>query len=405
MSLEFGQQVAEAGRLLAEQGKDANQVSKILCDKDPKGYNYGIGVIVGGDGKPLITSSTLSEHTAAELARCGPGTYVNSAAMMDKLKQAILRWQRVPEEHWDSFSLALPSDAGTGAVLSAMEAALLLEPSLNAIGVEQLGWPAYRTMARVLRIGYREYAEDAVIRDDAVLSVYQAGPMNTTGYVRGPGVIQARAEAAAAAGTPVVLDRAYSGFEFARLLGSEGYDAVMRRSFDAQLKPFIVSGSRFLLAVSPTKAFVTFSLRPSGILLAYDPDRSRAKQVDGVLGAILRARGSSFEHPVTRALVSAMTQDLDRLEGEHQASMERVAQAEALWRGLVSGTPIEYLYSDEYAGLFRNPRAKEGADARIYAEHIYPVFSGDRCRQNVTGIPNDRALAAEHVAVFAQECY
>jgi hypothetical protein len=33
------------------------------------------------------------------------------------------------------------------------------------------------------------------------------------------------------------------------------------------------------------------------------------------------------------------------------------------------------------------------------------VFSGDRCRQNVTGIPEDEELARKHVAVFAAECF
>ena len=100
-----------------------------------------------------------------------------------------------------------------------------------------------------------------------------------------------------------------------------------------------------------------------------------------------------------------MVQDAGRLEAEHAGAMARVAAAEGLWRSLVEGTPMEYLYSDAYAGLFRNPRAREGAAERIYGQHLYPVFSGDRCRQNVTGIPEDEALARKHVAAFAEECY
>ena len=66
---------------------------------------------------------------------------------------------------------------------------------------------------------------------------------------------------------------------------------------------------------------------------------------------------------------------------------------------------MEYLYADNYAGLFRNPKAREGAEAAIYNEHLYPVFSSGRCRQNVTGIPNDEELARKHVEVFAEQCY
>src|SRR5688572_9722699 len=101
MSANFGDRVAEHARLLATQGKDPNQIAKILCDLDPDGYNYGIGIIVGGDGKPLTSSSTLTRHTALELERCSPGEYSNSGSLLRKMKEAVLLWQRVPEDHWD----------------------------------------------------------------------------------------------------------------------------------------------------------------------------------------------------------------------------------------------------------------------------------------------------------------
>ena len=68
-------------------------------------------------------------------------------------------------------------------------------------------------------------------------------------------------------------------------------------------------------------------------------------------------------------------------------------------------TSLAYQFSDSYSGLFRNPQVKEGAQAHIYNEHLYPVFSADRCRLNVTGIPADEAIAREHVRVFAEQCY
>jgi hypothetical protein len=402
--MEFGVRVAEQSRILAGQGRDANQIAKILCDQDPEGCNYGIGVILGGDGQPLSTSSTLLSYAGEELKASGAGAYINSSGLMGKVKEAVMRWQRIPEEHWGSFALALPSDAGTGAVVSAVETALILDSSLSSLGVQELGWPAYKTMARVARVGYSEHAADAVIGGGGVLPIYQAGPMNTTGQVLPASVIEARAEAAARTRAPIILDRAYPGFEFAHLLASEGYDAVMRRSYDLQLRPFIEAGTPFCLALSPTKAFVTFSLRPAGLLLVFEPDSGRRTDAENVLAHVIRARGSSFEHPITRAFARALTQALAELESEHAASMERVAQAEELWRRLVKGTPMEKLFSPEYAGLFRNPAAREGAAARVYSRHLYPVFSGTRCRLNVTGIPTDEALAAEHVAAFASEC-
>lgn len=124
-----------------------------------------------------------------------------------------------------------------------------------------------------------------------------------------------------------------------------------------------------------------------------------------MLNTTIRARGSAFEHPVSRAFAKAMTTDRARLEAEHLVALVRVAEAEAMWRKLVQGTPIEYLYSDRYAGLFRNPMARDDAPIAVYNEHIYPVFANQRCRQNVTGIPQDEHLARKHVRVFAEQCY
>jgi hypothetical protein len=124
-----------------------------------------------------------------------------------------------------------------------------------------------------------------------------------------------------------------------------------------------------------------------------------------MINTTIRARGSAFEHPVTRAFAKVMTQDLARLEAEHQTALERLAEAELAWKKLVQGTAIEYLYADNYAGLFRNPQARPDAAVHIYNEHIYPVFAQERCRQNITGIPSDEALAQKHVSVFAEQCY
>ncbi len=405
MDLNFGQQVREEALRLASSGKDANQIAKILFDQDDQGANYGIGILLDNQGQPMETSATLLEYVTTELGRSGKGNYMNSAKLMGDLKAAVLAWQRVPETYWDRFQVALPSDAGTGAVRSALELELMLNANRNQVGIEELGWPAYKAIAKMLRLEWKEFPTNTVMEGDDLLPVYQAGPLNTTGQLCFADAIQARAEAAAKANHPVILDRAYSGFEFSRKLADHSFDDVMRMSYETQLRPFVEAGAPFSLALSPTKALVTFALRPCGFLLVYCPDEERSKAVAQGLNTVMRARGSSFEHSITRALVRAMVNDRDRLEAEHQAALERTAEAENLWQKLVQGTEMEYLFSDQYGGLFRNPPAKDEAAVNIYNQHLYPVFTKGRCRLNVTGIPADEALAKQHVAAFAEQCY
>ncbi len=119
----------------------------------------------------------------------------------------------------------------------------------------------------------------------------------------------------------------------------------------------------------------------------------------------IRARGSSFEHPVTRAFVKAMVRDRARLEEEHAKSLLRTAEAERAWQTYTKGTAIEALFSDAYAGLFRNPHARPEAAREIYGAHLYPVFADGRCRLNVTGLPADAAEASAQAAFFAKYCY
>jgi aspartate/tyrosine/aromatic aminotransferase len=405
MTLQFGEEVYQAALKLKEEGKDANQIAKILSERDPEGHNYGIGIVLGGNGKAMPSSATLLEYAAAELEHSQHGSYMSSAKILAELKITTLKWQRIPEKYWGQFKAVLPSDAGTGAVKTGVELGLMLNPQLNRLGLEELGWPAYKAIAKVSRVAWQEFAADEVIAGTGVLPIYQSGPMNTTGLVQSEDLIQARAKSAVENNTFILLDRAYPGFEYARRLATHSYDDVMRMSYELQVQPFIEQGVSFALAIGPTKAFVTFALRPCGLLLVFNPDPAQDKDITALLNTVIRARGSAFEHPITRGFAKAMTQDLARLEGEHQVALERLAEAEATWHKLVQGTPIEYLYSENYAGLFRNPKARDKAAIHIYNEHIYPVFAGERCRQNITGIPSDEELAKKHVSVFAEQCY
>jgi hypothetical protein len=102
--------------------------------------------------------------------------------------------------------------------------------------------------------------------------------------------------------------------------------------------------------------------------------------------------------------VKAMVKDRARLEEEHAASLRRTAEAELAWHMFVKGTTMEPLFSDAYAGLFRNPKAKLEAPREIYGAHLYPVFADGRCRLNVTGLPADITEAAAQAAFFAKYC-
>lgn len=404
MDQSFGESVRKRALKLAEEGKDANQIAKIICDDDPDGANYGIGIMLGSDGNPMGTSPTLMAYARTELDKSTAGNYMSSTIQMDALKEAVLDWQQVPRSYWDHFILSLPSDAGTGAVRTAVDLLLMADKDLNTLGIESLGWPAYKSIAGVNRMAWKEFDGDAVMSEPGLLPVYQAGPMNTTGLVRDPGVIEARARSAAERGTTVLLDRAYSGFECGRMLATESYERVMQASCERQILPFLEQGVPFALAISPTKSFVTFSLRPAGLLLLFCPEISRKQELNKSVNQVLRARGSGFEHPTTRAFVNALVNDRALLEAEHRLALERVAEAESLWRRLARNTSLAYQFSDSYSGLFRNPQAKEGAQVQIYNRHLYPVFSGDRCRLNVTGIPSSEEVAQKHVSAFAEQC-
>ncbi|MBN1427272.1 MAG: aminotransferase class I/II-fold pyridoxal phosphate-dependent enzyme [Anaerolineae bacterium] len=404
-SMEFGNKVKSQVETLATEGKDANQIAKIIIDADPEGCNYGIGIVLDTRGQAMATSATLLKHLRAEIEDSDRGDYRNSAAFMDKLKASILAWQRVPEATWDSFVLALPSDAGTGAVNAAAITALALYGDIGCISVEELSWPGYKAIAKSCRVVYKEFPSSDVLSDTGMLPIYQAGPQNTTGQVIDKAVIAERAASAASAQRLVILDRAYSGFEYASLLETKGYNTIMSMSYQHQLAPFIEQGAPVLIAVSPTKCFRSFALRPAGMLLAYIPDPAMRKQTTNLINAVMRARGSAFEYPSTRAFVKAMIADRDQLEQEHAFALTRLAEAAQIWSTLVHGTDIEPLFSGSYSGLFRNPKIREGADITLYNEHIYPVIADGRCRMNVTGIPNDEALQQKHARAFARSCY
>jgi len=397
----FGSKVAqEAAKLLAS-GKDPNQIANILFQRDKAGRNYGIGIILDGHGRPAKTSKTLQRAATRELKNSGSGSYMNSAKTMAALKDATLAWQGIPKKYADRFHLAVPSDAGTGAVQTALQSALMLNPKINSLGFETMSWPAYKTLAKVLGVGIREFPLGAAAKGNSTLPVYQAGPHNSTGRTPQKDEVQARAKAARGW---VVLDRAYSGFEYASQLKSSSYASVMRRSYETQIKPFIDAGVPFFLAISPTKAFVTFSLRPCGLLLAFCPDKKTNTAVPGAFNAAIRARGSAFEHPVTRAFVNAMIHDSKGLQKDHERSLARLAAAECSWKKLAAGTPLESAFTDQFAGMFRNIRMREGAQAALYGKHLYPVFTPGRCRLNVSGLPVNAKAAAVDAKAFSEFC-
>ncbi len=209
----FGDEVIAEAERLRQAGLDVNQIAGMLCKRDPQGKNYGIGILVGGNGKPLGTSPTLLEYVQRELQESGNGSYMTSDAFKKDLTEAVLRWQGVSESLWPHFDLLLPSDAGTGAVQTAVQAATLLKEGISAIAVEERSWPVYRAIAVSARLRFQTFAAEGIARGEGALPVYQAGPVNMSGQVPSPEVVRARAKDAASSRAFVILDRAYSGFE------------------------------------------------------------------------------------------------------------------------------------------------------------------------------------------------
>jgi aspartate/tyrosine/aromatic aminotransferase len=399
----FGSEVVEKAKRLAEEGKDANQIAAVLAGADPNGRNYGIGILLDGNGQPMPGSPTLQEYLLAEIQGQTSGRYLNSAKLMDQIKEIILRWQCIPEKYWDHFAFVIPSDSGTGAVFSGIQIMRNLFSCINTLGVEALGWPAYAAMAKANALVFCEYSVN-VFGNNNMLPIYQAGPLNTTGKVQQETIWRKRANDAGKGGYPVLLDRAYSGYAYAeRLLSGKKLEDVMWVEYETMLASFIEHGVPFALAIGPTKSFVTFNSRPFGFLLVFCPDKTDVADVQKTANIIIRARGSAFQYPASRAFARAIVNDFAKLEQEHVAALLRVAKANIAWANYSQGTSLTPLFTEKFAGIFRNFLVDANADVAIYGKHLYPVFKDGRCRINTTGIPNDEKLARQHVAAFASQ--
>lgn len=389
---------------LAAAGKDVNQIAALLCGDDPDGHNYGIGIMLAGNGKPMSKSAMLMAKTCDKLT-ASTAKYYNSAAFMESLKGKILAWQGIPEKYWDSFVLALPSDSGTGAVVEGLRLILMDQPGLHTgMTVEEMGWPAYQAMALTNRLGFEKIEVGGVVNKFDEVPVYQAGPHNSMGVVVDEDVWKVRANMASEFSNPPLLDRAYSAFEFAQLATDNGLAAAMDTSYRTCLAPFIETEVACVIAIGGTKCFRTFDSRSCGFLLVYQPDEDKRFKWTKHLSALIRARGSAFEHPVTRALVSAMVDHFNHFENLHMESLERVAQAESAWKRHAAGTPLAKLFGSNYGGIFRTFPIIDDAAEKLYEQHIYPVIAGNIGRINVTGIPDNEALATTHIAALAEVC-
>ncbi len=395
--------VALRAQALRDGGADVNQVADLLARADSRAANYGIGIILDGHGLPMPTSPELMAQTMRAGEEGTAATYLSSKTLYPELLQQVLSWQRIPKQYWGEFLLVTPSDAGTGAVNTAVQMYLMMNSKITSLAVEELSWPVYQSIAGGNRIGFESYGlqEDKVVASN-LLTVMQAAPHNSTGYVCPPEIIRARAENCAELGLPIVLDRAYPGFEHAGMLASQGYDAVMQRSCDHYLLPFLQTNCSFALSLSPTKAFRSFTLRPCGLTLVYEPDMQKRKLLAGAMNTINRGRGSAFEHPASRAFIRSLVENRPVLELEHGETLQRLADAQALWQKLLQGHPLAAAFSPQFAGMFRNLMAVEGCEKAFYQAHIYPVLAGNRCRINVTGIPLDEDQAQTHINVFAR---
>ena len=413
----FGRSVLARAKELVGMGMDPIKVSDELfkADKSPLATNLGIGVCLGENGRPMRTSSVLHKFLKRVCKKSLFGYYVNSSEFMEALKKEVLLWQGIPEFYWEHFLLVLPSDSGTGAVNVSVETALMRNPDLDTLGVEAYGWSVYKTMARVKRVGFKEFEVTGVVgdRNPKVLPLYQASALNGTGLVRSLDCWQDRALYSNIDGKEVVLDRAYSVFEQTRLLRANqkysnlDFERLAKVSFEQYIKPFLEHGVTTYIPISPTKTFITFDKRPAGFLLVYVPHLKDVPAMKRDLAEVIRTRGCSSEHPVTRAFVRAFVANRKGLEKEHFEILLRLRKAEEVISPLVRNTALSPLFLEMYASLFRNFLVRAGADVFLYDHHLYPVFSNEGddlwCRINLTGISSDPARAEVQLDLLASQ--
>lgn len=391
-----------AGERLRRAGLDPNQIAEILWQRDPIGFNYGVGVVLNGDGRPMATPPEIVDAVIRETLESQLAVYRTlSNDDRERLKEAVLDWQGCPAALRSRFEIAVISDSGTGALQTGLQLEALMNGQAERTAIRPRGWPAYRALAASAQLSFDD-GENALARlDRRTIVVHQAGPHNTSGAVESAMDLREAARRIGAAGASLVLDRAYPAFEHAGRVASEGLAAVSQRSFEEQVLPFVDEGIPFSLALSPTKAFRTFALRPAGFLLIHTPDHQTRDRVRAALPGLVRARGASSSHPATRALVALLMDRSLALARAHEESLARTARAEAAWRTLCRGTALEPLFGPGSGGLFRNILMDAQRQPRVYDAHVYPVFFEDRCRINITGLPEDLEMARSHVALFA----
>jgi aspartate/tyrosine/aromatic aminotransferase len=411
MDMDFGKSVLAKSLVLKKTGKDVNDIAKILAGDDELGWNYGVGNILDGKGKPIDSSLVLQETSKIELVdNCKKAQYVNSAKYMDIFKKAVLSWQQIPEKYWDNIILVLPSDSGTGAVDVGLRFTSWLYPDLKTLAVEKLGWPVYKTSAKINNLKFAEFDYNwQLVSGRSRLPLIQSGPLNSTGKVDNLRDWEEVAELARSSNRPVLLDRAYSGFAYADLILNKRnitLEKIMNLEYNSMLSPFLENGVETVIAISPTKCFGTFNLRPAGILLIYSPTKQRLRKLNIFLNQRIRVRGCAFENPITRAFVISFIEYNMTFLREHFTILQRTVNANQNWKKLCKNEDLKNLFGANYAGIFRNFPVKPGSEVKIYDQHIYPVFSKHKndtmCRVNTTGLPDDKDLAKKHISAFEE---
>jgi len=379
---------------LQKNGIDYNQVASQVAASDPGSANYGIGLMMGGDGRPLPENRLMLE-ALKDLAVPGPSAYRSVTNLMPIVKEKLLMWLCVPDKYWEDFILACPSDGGTGAVQAGLQA-LLMVSNLRSINVSQKGWPAYRAMAAVSRVQFceREYEHIPLSHS---LPIAQLGPHNQTGLLPTK-TMKCLAEHCARNGLVCLCDMAYPGFS----ISPDGHNDVMPETFRVFMEPFLKNNVPTAFAVGFTKRFRLFATRPFGALLVYAPrSRNVRNNLQQAINQVMRARGASFSNAANMALLNVLIKDFSGFVESGQMSLQRLNHVEERWRKMTIGTSLKPYFGDDYGGLFRLLPARHEAAKQLYGRGIVPVISKGFFRINITGLPDDDEAAEFHVRSFA----
>lgn len=351
---------------LIADGKDANQRAGIMAGIISGSVNLGIGIMIK-NGKPIAAPASFYQP----LSSINSGKYVAlSDDDRNKLKEFFLEWQGVPKRLWDKFSFGLPTaGGGTSALNLALIAQRLISPF--SLEVEEGTWAVHNGLADL----YSDY--------EAIKTAFmpQLGAFNPTGE-RDRDI-----ESLSNNYDVIIGDRAYPGFERSVdfYCGKLTVDELMKESYDEFIDPILKDSTSLVLSF--TKAFSGFDPRfPGGVLVFSETKKGQIK-MQATLKKAERLSGAGFLSSSSQLLVNLVTETPGILLNQFENNLSALGESEILWQKATAETDLEYLFSSNYAGLFRQFKfsGKEEDIKKLFDAGIVVVINNDTIRINIMG--------------------